>query len=120
MMELPPYAAMLGLRMEGAVVRMPFAGHLVGSPGLLHGGSIAGLLEIAANMAVAAAVEEDVARKPLGVTVEYMRGGAHADVLAEAKIMRLGRRIANVRVEAWQEERDKPIAAAWVNLMLER
>jgi uncharacterized protein (TIGR00369 family) len=121
MTTLPPYAAMLGLQREGSVVRMPFGVHLIGSPGRLHGGAVAGLMEMAANLAVRDALGDETARiKPVNVTVDYLREGATEDCLAEATIMRLGRRVANVRVEAWQSGRDRPIAAARMNLLILR
>ncbi len=119
--ELPPYAAMLGLRLEGGTVTMPFGVHLIGSPGRLHGGSLAGLMEIAANVAVRNALDgAPAAIKPINVTVDYLREGALEDSFAEATIMRLGRRIANVRVEAWQGDRSRLIAAARMNLLIVR
>lgn len=118
---LPPYAAMLGLRFDGAIVTMPFGVHLIGSPGRLHGGSLAGLMEIAANIKVRTALEgAPAAVKPVNVTVDYLREGAPEDSFAEATIMRMGRRIANVRVEAWQSDRARPIAAARMNLLIVR
>jgi len=33
-------------------------------------------------------------------------------------VIRSGRRIANVRAEAWQGERDKPLASCWMNFLL--
>ena len=41
---LPPYAALLGLQVNGNVLKMPYGVHLIGSPGRLHGGSLACLL----------------------------------------------------------------------------
>jgi uncharacterized protein (TIGR00369 family) len=118
---LPPYAAMLGLRRDGAVLTMPFGAHLIGSPGRLHGGSVAGLMEIAANLAVRTALEgAKAAIKPVNVTVDYLREGALEDSFAEAFIMRMGRRVANVRVEAWQSERKRLIATAHMNLLIIR
>jgi hypothetical protein len=32
----------------------------------------------------------------------------------------MGRRIANVRAEAWQKERSAPVATAHMNVMLDR
>lgn len=119
--SLPPYASMLGLRMEGPVLVMPFGVHLIGSPGRLHGGSLAGLMEIAANLAVRRALEgAKAAIKPINVTVDYLREGAMEDSFAEATIMRIGRRVANVRVEAWQADRARLIAAARMNLLIVR
>jgi uncharacterized protein (TIGR00369 family) len=100
---------------------MPFHDDVVGRPGYLHGGVIAGLLEIAAFAALGRALEdEDVAMKPIAVTVDYMRGGIDMDTLAAATIERLGKRIANVEAFAWQTDRSKPIASARINFLLRR
>ena len=118
---LPPYAAMLGLRMDGNVLVMPFSPHLIGSPGRLHGGSLAGLMEIAANLSVRKALDgAKAAIKPVNVTLDYLREGAMEDSFAEAIIMRMGRRVANVRVEAWQGDRARLIAAAHLNILIVR
>jgi uncharacterized protein (TIGR00369 family) len=115
-----PYAKTLGLRREGARLIMPIADGLLGRPGFLHGGAIAGLLENAAWVAVLDAIPDDARIKPITVTVDYLRGGAMAETYAEAQIVRLGRRIANVLVTAWQEDRAKPIATANLKMMIER
>jgi acyl-coenzyme A thioesterase PaaI-like protein len=49
--------------------------------------------------------------RPIDVTVEYLRSGKPVESYARAQIKRLGRRVANVQVEAWQEARSRPIAA---------
>jgi len=122
---LPPYAKLLKLRTEeheGALrFVMPFHDDVVGRPGFLHGGAIAGLLEFAAFTALARELgEAAVAMKPVTVTVDYMRGGTPRDTYAEAVIERLGKRLANVEAFAWQNERARPIAAARINFLLER
>ena len=102
---------------------MPFRADVVGRPGFLHGGAIAGLLEFAAFEALAAAIDDPaVVMKPVTVTVDYMRGGSEAlgDTFADAIIERLGNRIANVEALAWQADRSRPIAAARINFLLER
>jgi uncharacterized protein (TIGR00369 family) len=99
---------------------MPIADGLLGRPGFLHGGAIAGLIENAAWVAVLDAIPDDARIKPITVTVDYLRGGAMAKTYAEAQIVRLGRRIANVLVTAWQEDRAKPIATANLKMMIER
>jgi uncharacterized protein (TIGR00369 family) len=116
---LPPYAALLGLYRQGEVLVMPYGVHLIGSPGRLHGGAVAGLMEIAANLAVRDALAGKAAQvKPVNVTVDYLREGAAEDCFAAAFVMRLGRRVANVRVEAWQGDRARLIAAARLNLLI--
>jgi uncharacterized protein (TIGR00369 family) len=115
-----PYAATLGLTRAGRRVTMPFAEGLLGRPGFLHGGAIAGLLENTAWVTVLDALPGGAAIKPIGVTVDFMRGGAMVETHAEAEIVRLGRRIANVLVTAWQEDRAKPIATANLKMMIDR
>jgi uncharacterized protein (TIGR00369 family) len=122
---LPPYGQLLRLRTEeeGGALRfvMPFHDDVVGRPGYLHGGAIAGLLEFAAFTALTRAIgDEGVVKKPITVTVDYMRGGTPGDTYAEAVIGRLGKRMANVEAFAWQSERSKPIASARINFLLER
>lgn len=121
---LPPYAELLNLRFEerddAVVVVMPFSDDVVGRPGYLHGGAIAGLLEFAAFAALKRSVGATASMKPVTVTVDYMRGGSEQETLATARIERLGSRIANVEAVAWQSSRDAPIASARVNFLLDR
>lgn len=127
MNPLPPYAQLLGLSSahdgDARLFVMPFRPEVVGRPGFLHGGAIAGLLELAAFDALAFTLDDPaVAMKPVTVTVDYLRGGSEGqgDTFAAATIERLGNRIANVEAMAWQIERAKPIAAARINFLLER
>ena len=123
--KLPPYGELLGLRTEpGAdgelLWVMPFGDAVIGRPGYLHGGAIAGLLEFAALGTVYRAIDEGVAVKPINVSVDFMRGGVDHDTFAAAVITRLGNRVANVEAHAWQQDRARPIAAAHMNLLLKR
>lgn len=125
MTALPPYAQLLGLEIQRDEGRlrfvMPFHDDVVGRPGFLHGGAIAGLLEFTAFETLREAIgDERVVMKPITVTVDYMRGGTPRDTFSEAVIERLGRRIANVEVFAWQKEKTNPIASAQLNFLLER
>lgn len=125
MRELPPYAGLLQLRFEedgdGLLVVMPYHDDVVGRPGNLHGGAIAGLLEFAAYAGLRRELgDERVVMKPVTVTVDYMRPGVERDTFAAAVIERLGTNIANVEAYAWQEKRSQPIASARLNFLLER
>jgi len=125
MQELPPYAALLGLRTERSEAGellwiMPFREQVVGRPGFLHGGAIAGLLEFAALGTLYDQIEGPAVLKPINVTVDFMRGGTDHDTYAAAAVSRLGNRVANVEAQAWQQDRAKPIAAARMNLLIRR
>jgi len=70
--QIPPYAELLKLGFEevdGEVrVTMPFHDDVIGRPGFLHGGAIAGLLEFAAFTSLAREIGDDsVAMKPVTV-----------------------------------------------------
>ena len=100
---------------------MPFHEDVVGRPGFLHGGAIAGLLEFAAFTTLSREIgDQKVVMKPITVTVDYMRGGGDRDTFASATVERLGARIANVEAFAWQKDRTSPIASARLNFLLER
>lgn len=126
-MKLPPYAELLGLtvaREDGGapILTMPWSAGVMGRPGFLHGGAIGGLLEMAAISALHARFQDaDRPRiKPITVTVDFMRGGREAETFAIGRITRLGTRVANVEASAWQDDRDKPIAIARMNVLLVR
>jgi uncharacterized protein (TIGR00369 family) len=122
--ELPPYAQLLQLRIDDSDGEcrfvMPFREDVVGRPGYLHGGAIAGLLEFAAFGTLYEALGEGGSAKPINVSVDFMRGGVDHDTFACAVVTRLGSRVANVEAHAWQHDRAKPIAAARMNLMVRR
>ena len=130
MTSLPPYARFLGISTrrsaEGELqFVMPFADVVLGRPGYVHGGALAGLLEFAAFGALYEALgaefgSGDVTVKPINVTIQYMRGAAQHDTIAAATVTRLGNRVANVEAHAWQLDRAKPVAAAQMNVRLRR
>lgn len=122
---LPPYAELLGVTFAPADSRatliMPFGGQVLGRPGFLHGGAIAGLLELAAVAALDAGIAglTPIPRiKPINMTIDFMRGGREATTYARGTVGRLGQRIANIDVVAWQDDEDRLIACAHINFLL--
>lgn len=122
-----PYAQHLNLhvRREGGdvIVRMAYHPDLIGAPARLHGGAVCGFLEITSALAVWCARNTDPAAatffpKPVNITINYLRAGAPEDTYANATVIRLGRTIAHVCAQAWQQDRTKPIATAFMNLVV--
>ena len=120
-----PYAVFLGLRLsreaQGLVTTMKFSPHLVGQPlpPTIHGGTIGALLEIAGVIETASAMAAGHLPKTIDISVDYLRAGREGrDCHAAARIMRMGRRFANVQVEAWQDDRHAPIALARMTLLV--
>ncbi|MDQ2860749.1 MAG: PaaI family thioesterase [Pseudomonadota bacterium] len=117
-----PYARFLGMSAELAGDEMtailPFSPHLVGNNQLpaLHGGVLGAFMEMTALIQLS--IREPALRAPEGrqprtidVTIEYLRPGRALTLYARADVRKVGRRIANVHVEAWQETRASPVAA---------
>ncbi len=112
-----PYAGFLGVRAElkgdELTLIMPFSEHLVGNPLLpaLHGGVVGALMELTAITQLAIASKSERFAKTIDIGVDYLRSGKPVDTYARARVVKIGRRIANVHAEAWQNERGQPIAA---------
>lgn len=134
--EAAPYHRYIGVsfsRMgDELTARLNYDWSLIGNPVLpaLHGGVVGAFLEITAQMQLAwdqvwtemeaggdraEAIHAGRFPKPpktIDLTVDYLRSGRPRDAYARATVQKAGRRVANVRVEAWQDARDRPIAAA--------
>jgi uncharacterized protein (TIGR00369 family) len=124
---LTAYARSLGIVVAGQEGGMPtllaleFRHDLEGRPGAWHGGAIAGLLETAGYAALRSALVEAGRApllKPINVTVQYLSTGRTRTSFARGRIVRLGRRNANLSVEAWQDDPNRPIASAVMNVLM--
>lgn len=116
MLEAIPYARFLGVRVAGAKGRrelvLPFRQELVGNPVLpaVHGGVLGAFLELTAVMCLLDAGVRERLPKPINFSVDYLRTAGPRDTHARAEIFKLGQRIANVHVIAWQADPNKPVA----------
>jgi uncharacterized protein (TIGR00369 family) len=119
-----PYIHFLGMRAELAGDELtgilPFSPHLIGNSLLpaLHGGVIGAFLEMTALAQLAVTQSTPRVHKTIDVTIEYLRPGRALTTYARADLRKVGRRIANVHVEAWQEARSQPVAALRGHFML--
>jgi uncharacterized protein (TIGR00369 family) len=119
-----PYARFLGMSAERAGDEMtavlPFSPHLIGNTHIpaLHGGVLGAFMEMTALLQLS--ISETPRRQPrtIDVTIEYLRPGRALTTYARADVRKVGRRIANVHVEAWQETRASPVAALRGHFML--
>lgn len=131
-----PYIQRLGVRFDRRgdelTAILAYDDKLIGNAMLpaLHGGAIAAFLEITAIIELAwmglyeqierGAVSVDdvmdgrLARLPktIDLTTDFLRAGLPRDAYARARVNRSGRRYASVRVEAWQDHRQRPFAQA--------
>ena len=123
---LTPYAKSLGISLahwegDAPVMAVDFSDVVQGRPGAYHGGATGGLLETAGYAALRAELARrgrDAVLKPINITVQYLAAGKVETSYAIGRITKLGRRSANVTVEAWQSDRNRPIATAVMNILM--
>ena len=115
--ERTPYVRFLGFKaeLEGDILTgvLPFSPHLVGNTLIpaLHGGVIGAFLEMTALAQLFIVQPPGPRPKTIDVTIEYLRPGRAQTAYARAEVRKIGRRIANVHVDAWQDEPSQPVAA---------
>lgn len=116
--ELIPYCRWMGISVQHLAGELlgvlRYSDMLIGNAALpaLHGGALGALLESTAIFQLLWDAETVVLPKTIDITVDYLRSGRPVDSWAKAILTRQGRRVASVRVEAWQEDRQRPIAVA--------
>ena len=123
---LTPYARSLGIELaeeagEAPVMRVSFVEAVEGRPEHYHGGATGGLLETAGYAALRAALAREgreAVLKPINITVQYLAAGKAQTSYAQGRVTKLGRRSANLTVEAWQDDRTRPIATAVMNVLM--
>jgi uncharacterized protein (TIGR00369 family) len=121
-----PYARFLGIRLEeddhGTLCVLPFRHEIVGNSRLpaIHGGVVGSFIEMTALLTLVNdfPAEDDRIAKPIGVTIDYLRSAGPKDTYGRAEVVKHGRRVANVRVLAWQDDPSKPVAAGIGNFLL--
>ena len=89
---------------------------------MIHGGAVGALLEHAALMQLLFEMKLGLDRRPriINISIDYLRPCLLEDTFARGTIIRQGRHIANVRVDAWQSSRERLVAAAHAHFLLPR
>jgi uncharacterized protein (TIGR00369 family) len=114
-LERIPYARFLGVTAEegpdGLVCVLPFHDVIVGNAALpaVHGGALGAFLELAAIVQLVAESEGARLPKPINFAIDYLRSAGPRATRARATVVKLGRRIANVHVVAWQDDAARPV-----------
>ena len=99
---------------------LPFQDKLIGNFTIkaLHGGAIGTFLEMTAQAQLFLVADVERPPRTINITLDYLRQGRAETLYARARIIKLGRRMASVRCEAWQSERDKPVSAMMGHFLL--
>ena len=118
-----PYVGFIGVEPiileDDLTMVMRYKESNIGNPFLpaLHGGVIGGFMEVSAIAGLMFSGSYSKVPKPIGLNVGYLRSGKPQDTFARTSIVRQGSRVANVRVEAWQDDMDRPIATLMGNYL---
>ena len=124
---LSAYARSLGITLDSfdeadePILTISFGPIVEGRPGAFHGGATSGLLETAGYAVLRSALDAkglSPQLKPINITVQFLSAGKQKQTYAKGRITRLGRRNANITVEAWQDDRNRPIATAVMNILM--
>ncbi len=99
------YARFLGMRLVeaergAATVALELREELSRHEGLMHGGALASLLDTASAFAVLSLLEPDERTVTVDLTIHYLRPVLSGEVSARARVLRKGRRIATLAIEA--------------------
>jgi uncharacterized protein (TIGR00369 family) len=119
-----PYAQLLGVVMREQdglpLFELPFADRNIGNTLLpaLHGGVIGGFLENAALLHLIWARESLEVPRTIDFSLDFLRSGKAQTLYARCDITKQGKRVANVRMTAWQEDESKPVAVARAHFLL--
>ena len=124
-----PYAGFLGLCIvsdtdnspaDERIYSMPYRDAHIGNANLpaLHGGTVAGLLELAMQLEVLIVEAEQRLPYPVDFTIDYWRSAKPVACYVSCRLIRSGRHIAQVQAECWQAERSEPIAFARADFLL--
>jgi len=120
---LIPYAETVGLESfvdeKGLITVLRFRESNIGNYGIraIHGGVVGALLEHAGILQLLAETDAAVVPKIVNLSVDYLRPCLAADTFARGTVIKQGRRVANVRVVAWQDTPEKPVAAAHAHFL---
>lgn len=123
-LQKTPYVRFLGMGAELAgdemTAALPFSPHLIGNPTIpaVHGGVLGAFLEMTAMAQLSVLQKLTRAPKAIDLTVEYLRPALSKTTYARAEVRKVGRRVANVHAEAWQETRASPVALLRCNFLL--
>jgi uncharacterized protein (TIGR00369 family) len=122
---LIPYASVVGFDLEetpeGPVTVLRLKDSNIGNTQIpaVHGGVVGALLEHAGAMQILWECEVSRFPKIINISLDFLRPCLAAyETRARGVLIKQGRSVTNVRIEAWQTDPAKPVAAAHAHFLM--
>lgn len=97
---------------DNAVLRMRFSDKLCRDNGVICGQALMSLADTAMVFAICAAAGEYFPMTTVDQTIHFMRPAVRADLLAEARVVRMGKTMAYGSVSIRTDTDERPVAMA--------
>lgn len=99
------FGEMVEVTENGSLWTLSPTNELVGNPLIpaLHGGAVTAYLELVCGAVIARELKIGHSPQLVSVTVQFLASMRLAPVIARPQILRIGRRVAVVQVNAWQD-----------------
>ncbi|MBV8535956.1 MAG: PaaI family thioesterase [Alphaproteobacteria bacterium] len=110
-----PLAALLGLRVETleygrCVTRMPFRRDLIRPGGTVAGPALMGLADFVMYVVVLSQIGPVELAVTTNLNINFLRKPGEADVIADGRCLKLGKRLAVLEVTLYSEGEGEPVA----------
>lgn len=104
----------------GLLYRLGFDERHIGNPAIraLHGGAISAFLETAAQAELAAGLDPDAVLRTVSFSIDFLASSRADDMIARARILRLGRRLAFLEAIGWQGDETRLVASARITVRI--
>ena len=126
LLESAPFARFLGIEVDefdsGTRYRLDERDALVGNMMLpaLHGGAMAAFLELCCAAELTKVAGLNRPPRPISINLQYISSARRLTTFASTRIIRVGRRVAVVHAEAWQEDPCARVCAAQCEFRVEK
>ena len=124
LLDIIPYSDFLGatakIENEKLVLMLAPRPSNIGNPSLpaIHGGVVAGFLELTATLELLYTLNIDKFPKVIDFSIDYLRPARYKATSASCRVLREGNRLVNASMIAWQEDVESPVATARCHFLI--
>src|SRR4051794_4699683 len=108
----------IGLDSGRAFAELAYDPKLLGRPGFIHGGVIAGCLDLVCAAAAEAEATGRQRVERISAATEFLRAAGERSLQAEALLFYRGKRSFIVEATCWQDEPSRPVARTFQRFVL--